>query len=404
MTRLDKQWIIRSLWTIFLLATLAILVLSLPGYITSKAIFATPYSLPESLKLLGTIIWWLRNILSLFGSILSIVLAILIYKRKPTDVMAVFLSFYLLFYSVIMAGPLEIFFQFWLPDSPDLGTRIQSLVLSLPGMTLMLIFPNGKFQPRWTRYLVWLGIILTISASFLAGDQMLLPTTQPAQIIIGLLYILFLISLFVQIYRYFAVYTYQERQQAKWVFFGILAWIVTMGISSVPYYYLQFSSPGQVPVWSNLLSPFWFLSLSIIPVSISIAILHSRLWEIDVIIRKTLVYSLLTGMLGLFYFGGVALFQSILTNSGSQPSPIVIVGTTLAIAALFNPLRKRLQDFIDRRFYRQKYNAEKALADFAAAARNETDLDLLSRRLNTTIDETLQPEQVSLWLSSQART
>jgi hypothetical protein len=132
--------------------------------------------------------------------------------------------------------------------------------------------------------------------------------------------------------------------------------------------------------------------------SLAIAITRYRLFDIDVIIRKTLVYSLLTGLLSLAYFGGVALLQALLAAVGGQLSAAVIVVTTLAIAALFNPLHRRIQDFIDRRFYRQKYDTEKALAQFTAAARSETDLDQLSNHLTNTVRQTLQPEQVSLWL------
>ena len=109
--------------------------------------------------------------------------------------------------------------------------------------------------------------------------------------------------------------------------------------------------------------------------------------------------SILTGLLSLVYFGGVALLSAF----GGQSSPVVIVITTLAIAALFNPLRRRVQDFIDRRFYRRKYDAEKALAEFAAAARSETDLAQLSERLTGTVQDTLQPGQVSLWLQAASK-
>jgi hypothetical protein len=115
---------------------------------------------------------------------------------------------------------------------------------------------------------------------------------------------------------------------------------------------------------------------------------------VDVLIRKTLVYALLSGFLGLVYFGSVALLQATLVTDRGKPSAIIIVATTLAIAALFNPLRRRLQEIIDQRFYRQKYDAEKALGEFAAAARSETDLHLLASRLVKVVQETLQPETI----------
>jgi hypothetical protein len=133
-------------------------------------------------------------------------------------------------------------------------------------------------------------------------------------------------------------------------------------------------------------------------ICLTIAITRYRLFDIDILIRKTLVYSLLTGLLGLVFFGAITLLQSLFSSISKEQSAISIVLSTLTIAALFNPLRKRIQDFIDRRFYRQKYDAEQALAEFAEAARSETDLEQLCAHLTGTVQTTLQPGQVSLWL------
>jgi hypothetical protein len=135
------------------------------------------------------------------------------------------------------------------------------------------------------------------------------------------------------------------------------------------------------------------------PLIIGVAVLRYHLWDIDIIIRKTLVYGALTAALALVFFGGVALLQQILGRiSGIENSPVAVVLSTLLIAALFSPLRRRIQDFIDRRFYRRQYDAERALAEFAATARSETDSEKLTNSMLEIVQATLQPERALVWM------
>jgi hypothetical protein len=176
-----------------------------------------------------------------------------------------------------------------------------------------------------------------------------------------------------------------ERVQMKWVVYTAVLAISPMVLS--------------INRWENPILILYFASLpTILAIAMGIAILRYRLFDIDLIIRRTLQYSLLTGLLALIYFGSVVVLQSLVENLTGAQSPVVIVISTLAIAALFNPLRIRIQDFIDRRFYRRKYDAEQALAQFAAEARDEVDMDELTTALMSVVEETLQPENASLWL------
>jgi hypothetical protein len=179
-----------------------------------------------------------------------------------------------------------------------------------------------------------------------------------------------------------------ERQQIKWLAYA-------GSIVSVSLLTLSLFSEVLPLVVETLIG---FILHASPLVAIAIAILRYNLWDIDLIIRKTLQYSLLTGLLALVYFGTVVVLQNVFAGITGEGSQVVIVVSTLAIAALFNPLRIRVHDFIDRRFYRQKYDAEQALAKFAAAARDEVDMDKLTASLLDVVEETIQPETTSLWI------
>ncbi|MBI3536304.1 MAG: hypothetical protein HY070_01880, partial [Chloroflexi bacterium] len=157
--------------------------------------------------------------------------------------------------------------------------------------------------------------------------------------------------------------------------------------------------PGQARLSFYVLGiGFVFLALFLFPLSLAIAILRYRLWEIDLLIRRTLIYGALTDALVLIYFSAVVVLQQIFRGVSGQASDLTIILSTLAIAALFNPLRGRVQNAIDRAFYRRKYDAARVIAQFAQSARDEVELSMLSEKLVGVVNETMQPTSVSLWL------
>jgi hypothetical protein len=180
------------------------------------------------------------------------------------------------------------------------------------------------------------------------------------------------------------------RSQFKWmllgiggfVFVGVGGWLVTTYVAQ------------EVNLSWLITTIGWFL----LPICLAIAITRHRLFDIDLIIRRTLVYSVLTGLMALVYFGSVVLLQGLTKGANGEQSPISIVVFTLLIAALFTPLRRRVQDFIDQRFYRRKYDAAQALETFAASARDETDIERLKAELLAVVQESLEPETVALWI------
>jgi hypothetical protein len=180
----------------------------------------------------------------------------------------------------------------------------------------------------------------------------------------------------------------------KWLLFAV-------GFFAAAYIPGVLTSGGMQGLGGAVLNILFLASTLAIPIAIGIAILRYRLFDIDVIIRKTLTYSLLTALLALIYFGGVVLVQQ-LTRSITATSDLAIVVSTLIIAALFFPLRRQVQNAIDKRFYRRKYDAQKVLERFAATARDEVELEKLTAELINVVDETMQPASVSLWLKPTA--
>jgi hypothetical protein len=275
---------------------------------------------------------------------------------------------------------------------------VRALTDSLSSLLIILlfIFPDGRFVPRWTRW-VALGY---------AGIQLWrlfqppLYKRDPFIFVLPLLLCIILIILS-QIYRYRRVSAPSERQQTKWVVYGL-----AIGFTPLLVYLLvflsnpEFRQPGALAMAFFLIgNVLWTFSLVSLYLSVTLAILHSHLWDIDVIVRKTLIYGALTATLALVFFGGVVLLQQVIGRiSGTQNSPLAIVISTLLIAALFTPLRRRIQNDIDRRFFRRKYNAQKTLESFAASVRDDVELEDLTGRLLGVVEETLQPENVSLWL------
>ena len=281
------------------------------------------------------------------------------------------------------------------------------LVVSSVGGTIMVLFlyllPNGRFSPKWAAIPMVCTILLLITPQ--ENNGIIHYPPQVAQWLNLIMVGLVLLGGGLQIYRYRWDSTATERQQTKLILFGILAtifavivWILIFGPA--------LTIPAGKPQLLAYIGGWFFINsflLLILPVTITIAILRHNLWGIDVIIRKTLIYAVLTVLLTLVYFGMIVLLQSVFDSVSGGQSPVAIVISTLVIAALFTPLRQRVQAVIDRRFFRKKYDAQQVLAQFAQTARDETDMTALQAELLRVVQETMQPEGVSLWLQEPRR-
>jgi hypothetical protein len=271
---------------------------------------------------------------------------------------------------------------------------------SLLGLTLAL-FPDGRFIPRWTRLYALFVVVYAFELFYLNG----VVRRQLGSSLFHIVLDASLVALGVaaQVYRYRRVSSPEERQQTRWVLFGLtVGFIGIYAYAILTSLFPQLNEFSRVGIYFQMVGQLLsYLALLAVPVTFAIAILRYRLWDIDVVIRRTLVYSLLTISLALFYFGIVILIQILLPVTGQQ-SQLAIVISTLAIAALFTPLRRRIQNGIDRRFYRRKYNTQQVLARFSETARYEADLERLTAATIQVVQETMQPAHVSLWLRPAA--
>jgi hypothetical protein len=316
-------------------------------------------------------------------------LAAVIFWRRSEDRMALFGSFMLLvFGGAAITGTMRDLAQahpvFWFP------TELLNYVGQVSFGVFFYLFPDGRFVPRWTRWLAVASALLFVPDVFFP-DSSLAALTDP-------LFFAFIGSLvFAQVYRYRRVSTPAQRQQTKWVVLGFSAALAGfMGAVFLFEFVPSIGGSGSLGEMIGATVVYGFLLL--IPLSIGVAILRSRLYDIDVLINRTLVYGSLTVLLAAAYVGGVVLLQYVLRALTGQESQLAVVTSTLAIAALFNPLRRRIQTFIDRLFYRRRYDAARTLTAFSARLRDQTDLSTLSDDLIGVVQETMQPAHVSLWL------
>jgi len=263
-----------------------------------------------------------------------------------------------------------------------------------------LLFPGGRFAPRWTRWLAVAFLAFQVPGYFFPNIYSFLgPGYVEGFVFMGLV----LGMLGSQIYRYRRVSTLRQRRQTKWVVSGSAVAICALFGLLTPLF-LSPPTLGEIsPIVLSLTSALVSLTMLLIPLSIGVAVLRSGLFDIDVVINRALVYGTLTATLVVVYVSCVVGLQRLLSPLLGEGNQLAIVASTLSIAALFTPLRRRIQTLIDRRFYRKKYDARRTLEEFSARLREETDLQQLNADLLSVVSATMQPAHVSLWLKPTDR-
>jgi hypothetical protein len=403
-TVLHGRWltVARVAWATVTIVAVTLFLISLPANYNG---FRTLYGgdersvLRANLAQLGLSVDFYASYLLALGVVLAVVcfaLAVIIVYRKSNELMALFTAMMLVLMGATVWGATDLLATI----HPILGFFGDVLgILTLAFLFLFLyLFPDGQFVPRWTFWLAIVLVTVMVPIALFSRPPFDMENWPPLAFALFLLCWI-LPGVIAQVYRYRHVSGPMQRRQTKWVIFGLTAamtgWAgVIILLTNVPS--LQPGSVAADFVGATATAGLILL----IPLSLAIAMLRHHLYDIDLVINRTLVYGTLTGLLALLYFGGVTATQAIVhTLTGLQEQPqLAIVVSTLVIAALFTPLRHRIQGFIDRRFYRRKYDARKTLEAFSATMRDETDLDALSDDLVGVVRETMQPTHVSVWL------
>ncbi len=403
----------RASWLAWSLAGLSVVMFVASVALTISSLYVVPATQPSSTG--GTL-----GDLLLFVPFLAFpIVGALIASKRPTNPIGwICLAAGLFWMQIVLedslppgAGPY--------PVTTDALTQWMWIPpVGLLGIYMILLFPDGRLPSRSWRPLAWFSgavmvvasVVITISPGDLPGHpgvrnpfglegHPMVAQWLPG--VIALLPVCILASAFSLVWRY-RHSGGEVRQQIKWVAFAASFVGVVYGITLVGGLFLapDALTTEESPLWMALLQNTVLMSYAGVPIAVGVAILRYRLYDIDVVINRALVYGSLTASLILIYLGGVVALQYVFrlfTGQQSQ-SQIVVVASTLAIAALFNPLRGRIQAFIDRRFYRKRYDAAKTLASFGGRLRDETDLARLGGELVEVTRETMQPAHVSLWL------
>jgi hypothetical protein len=413
-TRLQGFWLLiaRFVWVGIVVFTLGVFIVSLPAYFAQLQTVCsgvtcvyrygqlTP-STAHALQNLGLSSGLYRAsifALAVASAFVYFGVASVLFWRRSADWMVMLVSLFLVTFGTNF---LALGLAAANPQSPwEVPLNIVTGLGYVSLVFLLYLFPDGRFVPRWTRPL---AVFVVASNIFLDASRGGI-STLPA----WMLSVIYLINggsgVIAQIYRYRRVSSTEQRQQTKWVVLGLAATLLVILGRIVPFLIFPSLSTSSSPY--VLLSTYVYpLGLLLLPLTLGIAVLRYRLWDIDSLINRTLVYGSLTALLALVYFGLIfglqALFKAITGEVGA--SPVVIVISTLAIAALFQPLRHQIQTLIDRRFYRYKYDAARTLAAFSATLQNDVDLSQLSAQLVALVEETMQPASVSLWLRAPSQ-
>ncbi|HET9588542.1 MAG TPA: ATP-binding protein [Anaerolineales bacterium] len=400
-----QEWdrVLKPLWIVAAVHSGAILLASLPGYLVRTPIGNLGAHLVFEPTPPMLAFHHFNSLVSISSTLLSLSLAGLLFIKKFNEPMGRFLAFYLLAHGILFAGSIEMLEPFW-PEA----ARVNSFVLLpffLGPATIALIglFPDGRFIPAWSRWLVPAPLVL-MSISWLGSRGAFFrepaPWAWPINAILTILSLGILFALvYIPIYRYRHVSTPEQRQQTRWVVYGFCLVFLVFLISGIPWTIALNLPPGSlVPWWLPVSESLWFLGTAILPVTLTVAVMRYRLYDIDFLINRTLVYGALSGSVIAIYVLIVGVVGTLMQAQGNLLITLLATGL---IAVLFQPLRERLQRRVNRLIYGERDDPIEALSRLGKQMETALPSDQVLPALVRTIAHTLRLPFVGITLKGQ---
>jgi signal transduction histidine kinase len=341
---------VRILWIGWAVIALVFFLASLPAYLGGIMPHTTEQA--QNASLLVKFFDAAGSVASISAALVSFGLATLLFLRKSDDGMAMFVSFLMLTFGVVLAGPLERVALIWEPLR-DLVSPAQAILLATPILLLACLFPSGRFEPKWSRWLIPASFLWVFLMFVIPPPEAFSTISPPAiALLVFLALLLPIFAIYAQVYRYRNVSSPDEKQQTKWVIYGLGLWFVWIIISSIPYMiYINQPEASPLSLTFRAMGLMWWVSMNIVPVSLTISVMRYRLWDIDLVVNRTLVYGLLTAIVIAIYVllvGGLGMiFQT-------QGSLIVALFATGIIAVIFQPMRAKVQQGVNRLVYGER--------------------------------------------------
>jgi signal transduction histidine kinase len=403
----NTRWLklARVVWPITAAVSVGILIASIPGYLFSPILGVFEGHLILEAGTPAFLLTRLVYAASFLGAAGSIGLAFFLFLKKRADPMGLFLCFYLLGHGILFAGPIELLYPYW-AAAPWVNSFILLPFFMGPmTMALIALFPDGRFVPPWSRWLIPISL-LALPASLLTGDELLpfevdLFQASNTILIFGLVLAsaaLLITLIYIQVYRYRFESSPEQRLQTKWVLYGIGLWmLVNIGTSVGWMVGLQLPANTPMPIWLPLGSLFWAISSLFLPISLTISITRYRMFEIDLIINRTLVYGALTGGVIIIYILVVAALGMLFQTQGNLLLALVATGV---VAVVFQPLRDWLQRSISKLVFGERDDPIEVLSQLGSRLENTLAPDLVLPTLVETIAQSLKLPFVAIFLSA----